>query len=52
MGYLQILVAAASMALTYGGVIGTDLLLERMASGGAIEQPAAATPDPGESEER
>ncbi len=51
MGTLQMMVAAATMALTYGGVVGTDMLLERI-GGGAVEQSAPATPDAGEPDER
>jgi hypothetical protein len=51
MGYLQILATAASMVLTYGGVAGTDALLERIASAIDIAQPAPPVPEQGEDEE-
>jgi len=51
MGYVQVMVAAATMAVTYGGVIGTDMLLERI-GGASVEQSLPAAPEAGEQEER
>lgn len=46
MGSLQILVAAASLALTYGGVLGADMLMSRIADGVAAEQAPAPAAEP------
>ena len=51
MGYLQMLVTAASLALTYGGLVGADMLMNRMASEPGLEQPAPAAANAGEEEE-
>ena len=52
MGHLQILVAAASMAFTYGGLVGADTLLTRFGAGVDVEQTGAPANEIVEEEER